>query len=130
MKELGSGEVVAAAAAAAGAASGASRGEGFLRRDGGKGISSTASASWRRDLRVAAVLAPPAAAQRQQHNAKQMQQVVKAVEKACENRAVELRARVEQLEAAMLAAGLELPQLPEKEVVVVAEETVDVQMSF
>ena len=81
-------------------------------------------------LSAADVFGAEAAAQRQQHNAKQMQQVVQAVEKACENKAVELRARVEQLEAAMLAAGLELPQLPEKRVVVVAEETVDVQMSF
>ncbi|KAG7670187.1 hypothetical protein Ndes2526A_g06520 [Nannochloris sp. 'desiccata'] len=62
-------------------------------------------------LSAADVFGQEAAAQRQQQNAKQMQAVVQAVERACENKAVELRARVEQLEAAMLEAGLELPEV-------------------
>ena len=60
-------------------------------------------------LSVADVFGAEAAAQRQRQNVKQMQSVVEAVEKACENKAVGLRARVEQLEAALLAAGLEVP---------------------
>jgi len=62
-------------------------------------------------LSAADVFGAEAAAQRQQQNAKQMHAVVRAVEKACENKTVELRARVEQLEAAMLEAGLEVPEV-------------------
>ena len=62
-------------------------------------------------LSAADVFGAEAAAHRQQEKAQQMHAVVEAVERACENKAVELRARVEQLEAAMLEAGLELPEV-------------------
>ncbi len=64
-------------------------------------------------LSAADVFGAEEAAQRRQQNAQQMTAVVQAVERACENKAVELRARVEQLEAAMIAAGLEVPDTVE-----------------
>lgn len=56
------------------------------------------------------VFGAEAVAQRQQQQAQQMAMVARAVEVACNNKAAGLRTRVEQLEAALREAGIEVPE--------------------